>query len=159
MSVKLVIRMTDLSPDPRLPQRHRGFQVLCLGAVVCLGLGSRAETFALPAVVAKYGGDALWGMMIFLGVGLLLPASRTACVAGLAFGICCIVEFSQLYHAPWLDAARRTRLGALALGDTFAWRDIAAYFVGIAVAAIVEWAVRRPQNTKKPNQSTASKVE
>jgi hypothetical protein len=35
------------------------------------------------------------------------------------------------------------RLGALALGDTFAWGDTLAYLVGIALGAVVEWAARR----------------
>jgi hypothetical protein len=29
------------------------------------------------------------------------------------------VEFSQLYHAPWIDTIRAARIGALVLGSTF----------------------------------------
>jgi hypothetical protein len=111
--------------------------------VIGLGLASRSPTLALPPFAAKYGGDALWALMVFLGLGLLLPRWRTSAVAALASGACCAVEFSQLYHAPWLDAARRTRLGALALGDTFAWADIAAYLAGIALGAVAEWTAQR----------------
>jgi Protein of unknown function (DUF2809) len=93
--------------------------------------------------VTKYGGDALWALMVFLGVGFLFPSWGTVPVAGLAAVVPCAVEFSQLYHAPWIDAVRQTLLGRLALGDTFAWADILAYLVGIAFGACAEWATRR----------------
>jgi hypothetical protein len=115
--------------------------------VICLGLATRSDFVDLPPFVAKYSGDALWALMVFLGFGFLLPTRRTAHVALLAAGLSCAVEFSQLYHAPWIDAARRTRLGALALGDTFAWSDIAAYLVGIAFGATLEWAAYRARRS------------
>jgi hypothetical protein len=122
---------------------------LWIAVVICLGLGSRAEAVALPPFVAKYAADALWALLVFLGWGLLLPSWRTAAVAGLAVGTSCAVEFSQLYHAPWLDAARRTPLGALVLGDTFAWGDIAAYLGGIALGAALEWAAQRTRGDSR----------
>lgn len=48
------------------------------------------------------------------------------------------VEFSQLYHADWIDGIRRTRLGHLVLGFTFNAPDLVAYAVGIAVGAVAE---------------------
>jgi hypothetical protein len=112
-------------------------------------LASRAEALALPAFVAKYAGDALWALLIFLGVAFWLPARRTATVAGLAVVVCCAVEFSQRYHAAWIDAVRRTWFGRVALGDTFAWGDIAAYLVGIVSGGVIEWAVYRAHQTAK----------
>lgn len=38
------------------------------------------------------------------------------------------VEFSQLYHAPWLDTIRMTTPGRLVLGSTFNGPDLAAAF-------------------------------
>ena len=132
--------MKELPPGSQARPRHPGVYALGVAVVICLGLGSRSPALALPPFAAKYGGDALWALLVFLGLGLLLPRWRTSAVAALAAGACCAVEFSQLYHAPWLDTARRTRLGALTLGDTFAWADIAAYLVGIAFGAAAEWA-------------------
>ncbi|CAN7408146.1 DUF2809 domain-containing protein [Bosea sp. LjRoot90] len=57
-------------------------------------------------------------------------------IALLAACVAVTVEASQLWHAPWLDAFRQTRLGVLLLGRFFAWADIAAYLVGIGVAAV-----------------------
>lgn len=114
---------------------------LVAALVVCLGLASRSEWVSLPAFVAKYAGDALWALLVFLGMGFLLPAQPTWRVAGMAAAFAGAVEFSQLYHAPWIDACRGYRLGALILGDTFAWGDIAAYGVGIACGVAAECAM------------------
>jgi hypothetical protein len=135
--------MEQGSPDRLGRARHRGFYVLWVAVVVCAGLGSRSAALALPAFAAKYTGDALWGLMIFLGLGLVLPSRRTATLAGLAAAVCIAVECSQLVRAPWLDAARRSWPGRMALGDTFGWGDIAAYLVGIGAGAAGEWAACR----------------
>jgi hypothetical protein len=119
--------------------RRRRWYAAWIVTVIGLGLASRSGV--LPPFLAKYAGDAFWALMVFLGVGFLVPTWRTATVSALAVAVSCAVEFSQLYHAPWIDATRRTTLGHLALGDTFAWADILAYLVGIAVGAGAESAI------------------
>jgi hypothetical protein len=114
--------------------------------VIALGLWSRSDAAGLPWAVAKYAGDALWGLVVFLGVGLVLPGLSNRAAAGLAAAFACAVESSQLYHAPWLDAVRGTLLGGLVLGtpaSTFEWGDIAAYLAGIAAGAVAERGTRR----------------
>lgn len=123
--------------------RHRGLYLLRILVVIICGLGSRSEILDLPPFVAKYLGDALWGLMIFLGIGVILPARGTAAVAALAMAVCVAVECSQLYHAPWIDAIRRTWLGRMALGNDFGWGDLAAYLAGISAGSLAEWAVSR----------------
>ncbi|MDH7502149.1 MAG: DUF2809 domain-containing protein [Verrucomicrobiota bacterium] len=49
----------------------------------------------------------------------------------------------QLYHAPWIDAVRGTRVGALALGANFNPPDLIAYAFGIGFAAMIEHIGRR----------------
>jgi hypothetical protein len=119
--------------------RCRRLYAAWIVVVVCAGLASRSEAVGLPLFLAKYGADALWALMIFLCVGFVLARWSTGAVAVVATAISCAVEFSQLYHTPWLDAIRNTALGRLTLGDTFAWCDIAAYLVGIAVGSGIEW--------------------
>ena len=48
------------------------------------------------------------------------------------------VEFLQLYHAPWIDGIRSTRLGHLVLGTMFNSPDLLAYVIGIALGALAE---------------------
>jgi hypothetical protein len=81
--------------------------------------------------------------MVFLLIGALLPGKPTLLIATIAFLYSCATEFSQLYHAPWIDALRRIPVGRLVLGDTFSWPDMAAYFAGTLVGAIGEAAAIR----------------
>jgi hypothetical protein len=119
------------------------------GLVIALGLGSRAEAVPLPPAARDAAGGALWALLVFVGLGLLLPRARTAAVAGLAAGVAAAVECSQLYRAPWADALRGTALGRLALGDTFDWGDLPAYLLGIAVGAAAEWGAGRWRNQRR----------
>lgn len=84
--------------------------------------------------------------MVFWLVALLRPAMTTARVALAALAIAWTVECSQLYHAPWIDSVRATRLGALALGQGFLWSDLASYAAGVAFAAMIDaWLTHRVQ--------------
>lgn len=112
-------------------------------AVVVAGLLWRSSFMPLPASVAKYGGDALWALMVFVGFGFLLPRASTSVLALMTLTFSWGIEFSQLYHAPWIDALRATLPGRLVLGSTFNWPDLPAYALGIGMAAWAEWRLRR----------------
>lgn len=146
--------MEEVPPARCRAARHRGLYTFWIAVVIGLGLGSRSETIALPLFAAKYAGDALWALMIFLGFGWLLPSRSTAAVAGLAVAVCGVIEFSQLYHAPWLDALRRTWFGRMALGDTFGWGDLAAYLVGIGFGVVGEWASGRDHRANRQTEAS-----
>ena len=118
------------------------YAVLAL-AVVAAGLLWCSGFVPLPSYLSKYGGDALWALMVFVGFGFLLPRSSTSVVALLALAYAWVVEFSQLYHAPWLDAVRATLPGRLVLGNTFNLPDLPAYALGIGLGAWVEWRLHR----------------
>jgi hypothetical protein len=113
--------------------------------VMGLGLASRVKAFAWPGFVGAYVGDMLWALMVFLLLRFAAPtrpASRVA-VAALAFSFA--VELSQLSHAPWLEAARRTLPGRLVLGQGFLWSDLACYSVGVLLGLAVDRAMRPKQ--------------
>jgi hypothetical protein len=99
--------------------------------VIGLGLMSRRFGSWLPDFVARYAGDTLWAMMVFLGMAVLWPRLSTRKLAAIAWGFSVGIEISQLYHADWLDAVRRTRLGGLVLGQGFLWTDLVCYTAGI----------------------------
>lgn len=121
--------------------RHRvAYVALALGTIV-LGLWVHGNR-ALGAVARDVLGDALWATMIAWWLGALAPAARLTTRSAAAFGICVIVEISQLIHTPLLDAIRATTLGRLALGSGFDPRDFAAYALGVAVAVASERAAR-----------------
>jgi len=114
---------------------------LCCLLTIGTGLLWRSKALGLPVFAAKYGGDALWALMVFWGMGLLWPELQIRRRALLALLFSVGVEFSQIYHAPWIDAMRATRLGALVLGSVFAWPDLAAYAVGVACGFCANVAV------------------
>lgn len=113
--------------------------------IAALGLLSRTAyiTALLPGIINAYLGDALWAAMIFTGLGCLFGNIRTKTSAILSLSFCYLIECSQLYHAPWIDAIRSSTLGGLILGWQFVWSDIFAYTVGVCAAALLEWAVKR----------------
>jgi hypothetical protein len=113
-----------------------------IGLVCALGIGSRRYALVLPEVIAAYAGDTLWALAVFLGIGLLWPRASTGRVAGGALVVCLAVELSQLYHAPWIDAIRGTRLGGLILGFGFLWSDLVCYTAGVGLGVVFEFGIR-----------------
>lgn len=111
-------------------------------AVVAAGLLWRSGLIPLPQWLTNNGGDALWALMVFVGFGFLLPRASTLMVALLALTFSWGVEFSQLYHTPWIDAVRSTLPGRLVLGNTFNWPDLPAYALGIGMGVLAEWQLR-----------------
>ncbi|MFO0948437.1 MAG: DUF2809 domain-containing protein [Planctomycetota bacterium] len=112
--------------------------MLLLLVAVAIGLGSRSEFLLVPEFFAAYAGDASWAWFAFLLLGLLFPRWSTRRVATSAFLLSMAVELSQLYHAPWIDSIRSTRLGGLALGHGFLWSDLVCYAVGILMGSAIE---------------------
>jgi len=76
--------------------------------------------------------------MIFLIVGLIFRARETKWVAVVALVFCYSIEVSQLYHSPWIDTIRNTRIGGLVLGRGFLWSDLISYSIGIAIGSLLD---------------------
>ncbi|MEP6495993.1 MAG: DUF2809 domain-containing protein [bacterium] len=119
-----------------------GFVALALSTIV-VGLVVHWRGSLLPATLRDFVGDGLWAMMIGWWIGALAPSTRLVARAWFALAICWAVEFSQLYHAPTLDAWRRTTPGQLVLGSGFDLRDLGAYALGVLMTLILERSVRR----------------
>ena len=131
--------------QPTFSALRTRLRYLALGtATIVLGLAVHLRGQALGTALRDITGDALWAAMVTWLAGAAAPNARPWRRAVAALAICFSVEFSQLYHQPALDAARRTTVGHLVLGSGFDPRDLAAYAAGIAVALLIERrAVRR----------------
>lgn len=118
-------------------QRNRLIYNVLVIVVLLLGLASRRFFGEIP-FVRTYVGDVLWALMVFFGFALIFNhwPTRTVVLAALLFSFG--IEVSQLYHAPWIDSIRATRLGGLVLGFSFVWSDLLCYSLGIAVGFLVE---------------------
>ena len=124
-------------------RRRRIWISVAILVVVLLGLASRKYPTMLPSFVGKYPSDVLWALMVFLGWAFCKPQASTRTIASLAFATSCLVEFSQLYQAPWINSIRSTTPGHLVLGSTFSWMDIAAYAVGVLLGALLDASLQK----------------
>jgi hypothetical protein len=119
-------------------KRNRISYLISAIAVAILGLSSRRYSRLLPEFLASYAGDTLWALMVFLGIGILFPRWSTMRVSVTALLFAFTIELSQLYHSPWLDQIRHTRVGGIILGYGFLWTDLLCYGVGITTGWILE---------------------
>ncbi len=115
---------------------------------MALGLVWRSPRLHLPHFVAKYGADSLWALLVFLGIRFLVPRPNIWRAAAAATAFSFAIEFSQLYHAPWIDAIRRTTPGRLILGDVFNWPDFGSYVVGIACGVAIDCLFKKVWNAE-----------
>ena len=118
--------------------RNKWWYATAIAIIITIGLASRHYL-----QLGKYPGDALWTIMVFLMVGIIQPRRRSIEVGAIALFISYIVEFGQLYRAPWIVSIRSTTIGHLILGSDFAWADLAAYTLGAALAVIIDQKLSR----------------
>jgi hypothetical protein len=72
--------------------------------------------------------EIFWCLTVFL----LLPRSRPWLIALSVLAVTCILEFTQLWHPPFLESVRATFLGHALIGSEFAWTDFTYYGLGSA---------------------------
>lgn len=120
------------------PRRAR--YVVFVVVTIVAGLVVNKLGGALPHALRDILGDALWAAMMFWIVSAIAPTARLWMRAGAAIAIAFGVEYSQMYHAGGIDALRNTTLGHLVLGSDFDARDLVAYALGVATAAVVDAA-------------------
>jgi hypothetical protein len=123
--------------------RSRGMLTAVAAVTIALGLATRRFPGAFPPVVAKYGGDALWAMLVYWLLAILRPRASAVRLALLALAISIADELSQLIDWHWLQVIRGTRLGALVLGQGFLWSDLVCYAVGVAAACAIDVGMHR----------------
>jgi hypothetical protein len=101
---------------------------------VWLALATRKHPDWFYHLIAKYGGDTIWAGEFLFFLRILFPKTRLLKLAILNYLFGVIVEVSQLWHTPWLDAIRHTQIGELMLGLGFMWSDLVCYAVGTFLA-------------------------
>ncbi len=117
-------------------KRNRLQYFIALIVVIFFGLTSRQEW--VPFWLYPYLGDTLYALMCYMGFAFIFRRWAPLKIAGLSFMFCVLIEFSQLYQAPWLNEIRSYRLGALILGNGFLVSDLFCYALGVSVALLLE---------------------
>ena len=129
----------SLMDTPEERRRRIRYAALAVATII-IGLVVHRVDLGLNRIVRDMLGDALWAMMMFYWLGLLLPRTRLWTRTASTLAICFGVEASQLYHSPQLDALRATLPGHLLLGSGFDAGDLLSYSFGVAAAALIERA-------------------
>jgi hypothetical protein len=98
--------------------------------------------------LAENLGDALWAVLVYLLIAFVWRRQRSCWIGMAALAVSVVVECSQLCHAPWIEAVRKTTLGGLVIGWGFSWGDLAAYACGIMGCVLLERHFRMNQADK-----------
>ena len=120
--------------------RRRTFHFLLLPLVIALGLASRRW----PIGVAWYDdalGDALYAVMVYLVLAIVLPGRRALHLAIAAGVICLGIELFKLTGYP--HAWRRYALSRLVFGASFGAHNLVRYAIGIVCVATLDAVMGR----------------
>ncbi|MGW7633345.1 ribosomal maturation YjgA family protein [Streptomyces griseoincarnatus] len=134
-------RPADRSGPPAPEATGRTRLLAAVAALVTIGAGLGLRAVA-TGDVAKYGGDALYTLLILTLVVLLAPRSTPARAAGIALAVSWAVELLQLTGLPAGLSARSTA-ARLVLGSTFNAPDLFWYAVGACAGWLALRAVAR----------------
>jgi hypothetical protein len=110
----------------------RAFYAMLILIVIVAGILSR-KVPGVPLIV----GDMLYAVMMYLIVRFMLIRLNYWKTGIISLSVCCLIELSQLCTAPWINQLRNNNLGALVLGHSFLWSDIAAYTIRTVICVIV----------------------
>jgi hypothetical protein len=125
-------------------QRRRALCVLLLLMTIPLGLAWRMVPLGLSPFFFKYGGSVLWAAALYWFLAACLPRLDSLAVAWIAAATAAALELSRLWHTPPMDAFRVSLAGRILLGRYFSFKNIAGYWLAIALVALMdEFAVRR----------------
>ncbi len=117
-------RATAVAAPGRVRLAAAGAAVLTVAAA----LGLRAVS---AGSVGKYGGDALYTVLLLTLVVLAAPRVRPLTAAATALAVSWGIEFSQLSDVP-AELSRHSAVARLVLGSTFNPPDLLWYAVGAA---------------------------
>ncbi|MFG2132969.1 DUF2809 domain-containing protein [Streptomyces sp. NPDC048751] len=120
-------------------------------AVVIVGAGLGLRGMAVGSV-AKYGGDALYTLLLVALVVVVAPRVTPLTAAASALALSWGIEFFQLSDVP-AELSRRSAVARLVLGSTFNPPDLFWYAVGAAAGwLLTSWIGRfRPARTCTTN--------
>jgi hypothetical protein len=120
-----------------MPSRRLATLVLLL-ITIPLGIAWRTLPLHLYPFFFKYGGSVLWAIALYWFVATLLPKLTPTALAFLSASLAAVLELSRLFHTPATDAFRLTLAGRLLLGRFFSPKNIAAYWLAIVLAALLD---------------------
>ena len=126
-------------------ERKRFPYFLAILVLSLVGPILRSQSHLFAPVINLYLGDIIYALASYFIFGFLFPKFTIGSNVILALIFCFLIELSQLYHAPWINNIRYTRIGGYILGFGFLWSDLLAYIIGVSIGALIEgWWRRNP---------------
>mgnify|MGYP001366451240 FL=1 len=113
-----------------------------------LAITTRTNRHWFHPLIATYGGDIIWAGMFLFFLRIFFSKIKLWKLALICYGMGVADELLQLYHAPWIESIRQTRIGGLALGFGFLWSDILCYAVGTLIAYLLISFIERNDTNK-----------
>lgn len=109
--------------------------------IIFLGLLLR---FKIP-----FMGDFLWAALIFFLFSFVFLNAPRRYQFFIPLLFCYFIEFSQLYHAPWINELRENRFIQLILGHgVFGVLDLFAYTSAILVSYVISGFIEQKTGIK-----------
>ena len=102
-----------------------------------LAITTRTHSQWFHPLIAEYGGDVVWAGMFLFFMRIFFSRMKLWKLALICYALGVADEVLQLYHVPWIESVRHTRIGGLILGFGFLWSDIICYAVGIVIAYVM----------------------
>ncbi|GIH92817.1 DUF2809 domain-containing protein [Planobispora siamensis] len=127
-----------------MPAALRSRLPAALAAVLTIAAGLTLRA-TVGGWFGKYGGDALYTVLIYTLIVFVRPRVASAGAAAGALAFSWAVEFAQLTPVP-AALSEASPLARLVLGSTFGAPDLVAYAAGAALAAAVHALLRRGQH-------------
>lgn len=118
--------------------RNRIIYFFIILILIISGILSRQISSPFSDWSGKYPGDVIWTMIVFFITGFILKNKSSFSIAVISLLVSFIIEFSQLYHALWIDKIRSFQLGGWILGIGFHWQDLICYLAGILLCVLIE---------------------
>ncbi|MER6446808.1 DUF2809 domain-containing protein [Streptomyces venezuelae] len=141
-------RDSAAAPDAR---RIRLTAAAAAAVTVGSGLGLRAVA---SGSTAKYGGDALYTVLLLTLVVLVAPRLTPVRAAAAALAASWAVELLQLTGVP-AELSRHSTLARLVLGSTFNAPDLFWYAAGAAAGLLLHAALRASGTANPPTVAPA----
>lgn len=118
--------------------RNRNIYFFIILTLIISGILSRQIYSPSTLWFGKYPGDVIWAMIVFFITGSILKYKSSFIISVISLLFSFIIEFCQLYHAPWIDKIRSFTLGGWILGIGFHWEDLICYLAGILLCVMIE---------------------
>ena len=108
-----------------------------LALLVPAGLLTKAYTGPCEQWVRHSLGGVFYVVFWSLIFSLLFPRVKPWKLAGVVFLATSGIEVLQLWHPPWLETFRATRIGVTLLGNSFSWLDFPHYLLGAMISLLL----------------------